>query len=55
MREASIQNLSIMKKLLISCVIACGFVVSLSGCASDRPVTTTTTTTEETVVHPAPQ
>jgi hypothetical protein len=46
--------LKIMKKLLLSCLLASGL-TALSGCASDEPRTSTTSTqTEESTVTPAP-
>jgi len=41
-------------QLILTTLLACGWMV-LTGCASDEPATTTTTTTtEETTVHPTP-
>jgi len=41
-----------MKKIILSCLTACGLSL-LVGCADEPAQTTTTTTTEETSVQPA--
>jgi Flp pilus assembly protein TadD len=49
----ALNKIKIMKKLLLSCVLA-SVIGTFSGCASDQPqASTTSTTTEETMVQPA--